>query len=264
MSAFDFIGKMGISKLGQLGDAITSAIVKFDPETASQVEIDNMAAHCRDLATRIATAEQTEDRDHKFMDVLSKQLGDTKRAAEVIGTKLEATTDMVQKAVIDAQLTKLLDQITTIGGEEGDGSKDGTLFDAIQNHAQSETDLHEWQTVHAGAVAQLTTARSRLEQAARDMAHAHEQESRAAERNSQAERDAGLKKGLGTGNIALNAMQQAAEDAKKRARAMTINTDSIKATTGNSADDIVAAALAEATPQLSALDRLRKLNAKAA
>jgi hypothetical protein len=155
----------------------------------------------------------------------------------------------------------LIDQITTIGGDEGDGSVSGTLFDAIQNHVQSEGDLHEWQTVHAGAVAALTTARSRLEKAKNDMQHATDQEVRAKERQAQAERDAGLK---GTGlaqNVALSAMQAAADAAKQRARAATINTESIKATTGNSADDIVAAALAEARTEapVSALDRLAKL-----
>lgn len=262
MSALDFIAKMGISKLGQLGDAITTAIVQFDPETASQVEIDNMAEHCRELATRISKAETTEERDHKTMDDLRTSLANTVKAAGLIGAQLEAAQaagDKVKSATLDASLNKLMDQITTIGGEEADGSVSGTLFDAIQNHAQSEADLHEWQSVHAGAVAQLTTARSRLEQAARDMAHAGEQERRAKERQAQAERDAGLKAGMGQTNVALNAMQKAAAEAKERARAATINTDTIKQTTGNSADDIVAAALKEAATPVSALDRLKKL-----
>lgn len=267
MSAGGFLAKMGIAKLGKLGDAITNAIVAFDPETASQVEIDNMAEHCRDLAKRIADAEAVEARDHKTMDDLSKSLTQSMKAAEIVGNQLaaaQASGETVKAATLEASLTKVMDQITTIGGEEGDGSKSGTLFDAVQNHAQSEADLHEWQQVHAGAVAQLTTARSRLEQAARDMAHANEQERRAKERQAQAERDAGLKSGNGTTNVALNAMQQAAEDAKKRARAATINTETIKSTVGTSADDIVAAALKEATPTVSALDRLKAMQAKKA
>ena len=273
MSSFDFLAKMGITKLGKLGDSITTAIVQFDPETASQVEIDNMAQHCRDLASRIAEAETKENRDHKTMDDLRTSLNNTTQAAGIVGNQLTAahtadTKGSVQMfaATLEASLNKLMDQIATIGGDEGDGSVSGTLFDAIQNHAQSEGDLHEWQTVHAGAVAALTTARSRLEKAKNDMQHATDQEIRAKERQAQAERDAGLK---GTGlaqNVALSAMQAAADAAKPRARAATINTESIKATTGNSADDIVAAALAQArteAPPISALDRLAKLQNKA-
>jgi hypothetical protein len=266
MSAFDFIAKMGLSNLGQIGNSITKFAVSFDPETASQVEIDNMTAHCRELAKRIADAESVEELDRKTMDDLRNSLTQSMKAAEIVEQQIyaaEAVGDTNKVAMLNVTLSTFMDKITLVGGEEGDGSVSGTLFDAIQNHTQSENDLHEWRQTHTNDVAKLTTARSRLEKAARELAHADEQEKRAKERQAQAERDAGLKKGLGE-NIALSAMQQAAEEAKKRTRAATINTETIKATTGGNTDDIVAAVLKEASPPVSALDRLKAMQAKKA
>lgn len=268
MSAFEFLGKMGIARIGKLGDSITSALVQFDPETASQVEIDNMTQHSREIAGRIAEAEPKEEHDHQRVTELTIKLNRTKQAAQVLGGQLQAAQEAGNAALattVTASLTALLGQIEELGGEEGDGSKAGTLFDAIQDHVQSEADLHEWQQVHAGTIAALTTARSRLDKAKRDMLHASEQEQRAHERQAQIERDAGLKSGLNTGNIALSAMQQAAEESKKRARAAMLNADALKqaSSTSTSADDIVAQTLAAQAPSpVSALDRLAKLTGK--
>lgn len=269
MSAAAFIAKMGISRLGKIGDQITTALVQFDPETASQVQIDDMATHCQQLSTRISQAEPEEERTHKAVLVLEQQLGDTSRAAKMIGDQLAvAQSDTVQAGKIsglNTQLNTLMDLIEKIGGPELDGSASGTLFEARQDHAQAEGDLHEWQTVHAGAVESLSTARKRLETARHDMERAAQQEARAQERQSQASRDAGLKQGLDTQNVALSAMEQAAAAARQRARAATINADALKASIGTaagSAEDIVKqtlAAAATAAPT-SALDRLARLN----
>ena len=259
MSAAAFLGKMGISRLGKLGDSITTALVQFDPATASQVQIDDMTKHCQDLAARISQAEPEEERTHKIVLQLEHQLTDTSRAAKIIGDQLAAGSN----SALNTQLNTLMDLIERIGGPEMDGSTAGTLFEAREDHARAESDLHEWQTVHAGAVESLTTARKRLETAQHDMDRAHQQEERAKEKQAQAERDAGLKQGLDTQNIALSAMEQAAAAAKQRARAATINTDAIKATTGTasgSAEDIVKQTLAGATAPVSALDRLARLN----
>lgn len=267
MSAGAFLAQMGIARLGKLGDNITTALVKFDPETASQVEIDNMAQHSRELANRVAEAESKEEEDHKKVTLLNAQLTRTAQAAQILGQQLQAaqtTGNQVVVASLTGQLTPLLSQLEQIGGDEGDGSKSGTLFDANQDHVASEADLHEWQQVHAGTVAALTTARSRLERAKSDMQHASQQEARAREKQAQVERDAGLKRGLDTGSVALSAMQQAAEESKKRARAATINTEALKASTSTSADDIVAQTLAAQASPVSALDRLAKLTGKAA
>jgi hypothetical protein len=267
-SAFAFISKMGLAKAGRLGDSFTQALVKFDPETASQVDIDDMTQHARDLAARVAEAESKEERDHQKVTDLTASLTRYSKAAQVLATQVQAATAANNKVTADAltaQMNTLLDQMEVIGGKEGDGSVSGTLFDANQDHIADESDLHEWQQVHAGAVASLQSVNARLERARSDMQHASEQESRAKERQAQMERDQGLKSGLNTGSVALSAMLNEAEEAKKRARAATINVNAMKASTATSADDIAAQVAASVAPTpSSALDRLARMTGKAA
>ncbi len=264
MSTGAFLARMGIAKLGKLGDSITSAIVAFDPATASQVQIDQMAAHCQELAGRVSQAETEEERLHGNVTRLEKQLSDTATAARIIGDQI--TAGKGDANVLNKQLNTLMDTIEKIGGPETDGTTAGTLFEARQDHAQAESDMHEWQTVHAGAVESLTTARKRLETAQHDMERAQQQEQREKERQAQTERDAGLKSGLDGNNVALSAMEQAAQKAKERARAAQINTQAIKDSTGvgaGNADDIVKQTLAGANTAAptSAMDRLARLKA---
>jgi hypothetical protein len=263
MSAGEFLARMGIARLGRLGDTITQAIVSFDPATASQVQIDQMGAHCQELGGRVAEAEVADEKAHKVVLGLQATLSKTKEAAKIIGDRLKALPEGNPSAEqLNTQLNTLMDQIEAIAGPEMDGSTAGTLFEANQDFVQAEADWHEWQTVHAGAVESWTTARKRLEQAAHDMEHAQVAEAREHEKQAQAERDAGLKTGMDTQNIALDAMTRAAEQAQARARAATITTQAIKASTGQSAgsaDDIVKQTLATAAPKTSALDRLARL-----
>jgi chromosome segregation ATPase len=257
-----FLARMGIAKAGKLGDAVITALVSFDPQTASQVQIDQMAKHCQDLAARVAKAEPEEERTHALVTQLQANLARTAQAAHVIGDRLKTTTDPTQVTALNGQLTTLMDQIEEIGGPEMDGSTAGTLFEAAQDHTAAENDLHEWQTAHAGYVASLTTAKSRLEHAAKDMARAQQQADRAKEQQQQAEQDAGLKAGLDTNNVAFSAMEQRAAALKQVARASQINTDGLRAVANasHSADDIVNATLAAATTAESPLDRLARLS----
>ena len=222
------------------------------------------------LGMRVSQAEETEERDHATMNTIQGNLDRTKQAATLLGGQLQAATaagDQTKVASLTASVTQLISQIEHIGGEEGDGSKSGTLFDAIQAHAQSESDLHELQQVHAAYVASLTTAKTNLEQAKSDMAHAQQQEARAHELQHQAEIDQGLKSGLSTTNVALDAMRATAAAARVRSRAAKLTTAAMKEASGGNTDDLVAATLASAsapaTP-MSALDKLAKLTGKAA
>ena len=137
-----------------------------------------------------------------------------------------------------------LNEIERIGGEDGSGETAGDLFEAKANLNQSLADLAEWRDTHHEAVEQLTNAHDRLRKAAADMAHSVEAQRRAEVRRQQMERDAGLRQGLDTTNLALSAMEQAATEAKQKARAAAIQSDALRHTGSATADDIVAETLA--------------------
>lgn len=261
MSTTSFLTQLGIAKMGKIGDAIVSALVQFDPETASAAQIAEMDANCNHIAARVAKAEAQVESDKATIEQLETALSRNTQAAKILGERLQAAqTSGDDVTSLNNKLSTLLDKIEQIAGEDGTGQSAGTLFDAKQHLAESTVDLSEWRETHQRGVAQLTTARERLSKAHSAMEHAVEEKQRAEERRRQAERDAGLKSGLDTGNIALSAMEQAAQDAKRAARAATIQTDALRQSGSNSAEDIAAETLADQKPKASALDRLAKLN----
>ncbi len=259
MSIFGFMAQMGIAKAGKLGENITSAIVSFDPITASEAEIAQMDAHCRELAARVSQAEGEEERSHQQCTQIEKELSRTISAAKIIGEQIKTTTDAATVASLNGKLSKLMDAIEAIGGAEGDGSKSGTLYEARIDHAAAEKDLHDWEATHAGAVKLLSTANDRLHHAVHDMERAHQDELKAKERAEQAERDAGLRHGLDSNNVALSAMEAQRAKSQERARAYQINADALKAVGPASTEDIVNATLTEVPQATNPLDRLARL-----
>ena len=263
MSKASFLAQMGIAKMGKIGDAITTALVRFDPETASAAQIAEMDDHANELASRVAQAETQVETDQR--QVMQKQdaLDRNQQAATILGTRLQAASDANDVALVESltnKLTPVLNEIEHLGGEDGSGETAGDLFDAKATLQQSLADLFEWQETHRGAVEQLASARDRLRKAHTDMERSAEAQRRSEARRQQAERDAGLRQGLDTTNIALSAMEQAAIEAKQKARAATIQTDVLRHTGSASADDIVAETLASQKPKpASVLDRLAKL-----
>jgi chromosome segregation ATPase len=249
MSNLGFLGGMLGKKLEQLGDTITKAIVSFDPETATETQISQMADHVKELAARVAKAEADAKRDADKVSALSATVEQEKKAATILGGKLE--TDPSNTG-LEASLTKLLDQI------EGQEQELATLQEQA---AETAADAAEWTKIHEDAANKLLTARNRLEQARREMERAHQQAERAKEHEAQAERDAGLKHGLDTSNIALDAMSQKADEMRQQARASELNAHALNK--GKEVDDNIAAAMAEATgasaAKPSALDRLKKM-----
>lgn len=255
---------MGIAKMGKIGDAIVTSLVQFDPETASAAQIAEMDINCNQLAARVAQAEAAVEADQHTIEQLRTALERSKKAASLLGDRLqEAETrgDTASVANLNSKLTTVLNEVEQVGGEDGSGSGSGNLFDAQQRLTEDQRDLVEWRQTHGNAVSQLTDARERLRRAHADMEHAAQEQQRAEERRKQAERDAGLRRGLDTTNVALSAMEHAAIAAKEAARAASIQTEALRQTSGKNAEDIVNEALAE-QPKPNALDRLAKITGR--
>lgn len=260
MSKTSFLAQMGITKMGQIGDAITSAIIQFDPETASAAQIAEYRHHCDDIAHRVAQAETEVNTANSKVNDLQPKLGRDREAAKALRASIGAATDQARITTLTSQATTIITQMKEIGGDDMTGESAGTLFDARTDLTQAQSDLAEWTSVHQQTVAQLTTAESAMKHAKEDMERAQREADRARERQRQAEQDAHLRSGLGQGTgVAVDAMTAQAAKMRENARAATLQADALHAAKGGDADAIVAATLAAAKPASSVLDDLNKL-----
>lgn len=260
MSNTSFLARMGIAKMGHIGDSITSALINFDPETASKAQIDEYAAKTNEIEHRVAKAEEAVNAANVSVSALQVKLERDRTAAKALRQSMSATTDQAISTKLTIQATAIIAQMKQIGGDEMTGEKSGDLFTARADLAQAQSDLTEWQNVHQQAVQTLTSAQSALKHARDDIDRAQHDKERAELRSQQADADAQLKSGLSsTGGIAIAAMQQNAAKMREDARAAQLHSDALKSASGGDADAIVAETLAGAKPASSVLDDLDKL-----
>jgi len=262
----DFFRKAGLAKLGDIGDNLTSWYAQFDPETASAAEIAQLGDRANALAHRIAEIQGKLEHDQHAVETLNSKLTRDKQAAQILGGRLKAaqTAESVDSAMVTqltAQITPILTEIETLGGEDGTGNKDGGLFDAKQTMQADTDDMAQFRAAHTKAINDWTTARSRLDHARSDMERAAQQKQDAMARQAQAQRDAGLLHSAAAGGIALTAMDRRAEQLRTEARAATIQADGLRHAGGADTASIVDSVLTEAPPDKSsaALDRLARL-----
>jgi chromosome segregation ATPase len=264
MSTLSFFKQIGISKLGNLGDGMVAWYAEHDPETASAADIADLGKRAEQLAHRLAEIQGKLEHDQHVVEGLTLTLDRDRRAAVVLGGRLQAATAAGNTTLvtqITSQMDPVLTQIEEIAGEDGTGTTAGQLFEANATLATDNDDLAQFREAHTRAVNDWTTARSRLEHARSAMEHAAQQQHDAQERAQQAERDAGLLGSSRPGHTALDAMDKRAAAMRVNAQAATIQANALRHVGGGDVADVVAAALAEAPADKStaALDRLARL-----
>src|SRR6202047_3781103 len=190
-----FIGAGG----EQAATALTTAMVKMAPETATAAELKNM--------------EQDLDAAGQLISRLQRELTDERHAYDAINvryTQMMGATENLQhqidtasflKEPLQASLATLVAQIEEMVPELDQDTKDIDSTQALLTEAEAE--------YQAKATA-LTGAKAKLTRAGQDMIHATLEEQRAASRAETARAVAGLSSGGGRGiNVALDAMTPA-------------------------------------------------------
>jgi chromosome segregation ATPase len=261
MSNFSFLEHMGIAKMGHIGDQLTTAIINFDPTTASEVDIATYKEKCDSIEHKIAESETAVATANTTMTNLQAKLDRACEAGKAMKAAINAATDNTVKTQLIEQANVVMTQIKQVGGSSLDGLTDGDLFDAKDDLARAQTTLTEWKNVHVQMIGQLKSAQGDLKHAQDDIARAQRDKERAQARARQEEADAGLRSGLGASGTspALAAMQAKAAKLKEDARAATIHADAVHQTTHSDADSIIADVLAKGTPAPNVLDDLNKL-----
>jgi len=210
---FGFLRSFGNEKLSQTGELLTQAIVSWDPETASEAEIQEMIRELDKVTVEAGKAKAAFENERTESEAAIKNYDRHLAAAELLQKQYEeaqSSGDQTKAAELEKSLNKLLQKLEELQPEV----------------EREKTEAQEAEVYYAEIkeLAELTaqkvkTARTQLERAQRDMKMAEIERKRAAERALRSEQLAGLKKQSSSLGVALAAMNKKADDARAAASA---------------------------------------------
>ncbi len=240
-------------KTDQAVQGAMEALVRWDPKGATEAELRGMEQQLDGLGMRVAEAKQIFQKEKREADTIVALFDQRVAAAEALSGQVEGA-EGARKAELEKSLNTLL---TMIEGMTSD----------VEREKQEAADAQEFLELLEGnyneAGTKLRTARSELETAQRQMARA-DQQREMAERRSQVAREAAGLAGATSGiNVALKAMQDAANKDLASADAANAKAKLLTPTKPEKDDPNIAAAMDEAqgrspTPT-SLTDRLAAL-----
>lgn len=253
---FTFIRNLVGVKTDQAMQGAMEALVRWDPQSATEAELRTMEQHLDALGREVAQARQSYDKEQKEADTIKALLAQRMAAAEQLQAQLDATTDPARKASLEKSLETiigLLEEMTPDVEREVKDAEDALSF------------LEMLEKNYAEAGAKLKRARSDLDRAHRDMARAEQQRGMAERQADAARRVAGLTGATSSLSVALKAMQDATAKDLAEAEAANAKAKLLAPSNPEKEDPNIAAAMAAASgkPVATSLsDRLAALKAK--
>ena len=244
-----FFGNFLGQKVTDIQNGLSQVVVYFDPDTASQAQIQTIADAVSSLNGRLAQLQVNVEQAQKKVDADNSAIHQRMDAAGILSGQGK-----------DDKAASLLDEIekTLKPALDGD-SRD--LADIQSSIAQIESRKGELE-------AKLHSAKSRIDNARRDMERAKIDQARAQDTEDQAKRDAGIIKTVSGLDVASDAMEKAAQAARVKAEQARMNAKSFAgaAPVSKSLDSDIQAALAQASgtasaPTQSVADRLAAMKA---
>ncbi len=243
MSLFNlhFFASVAGQEAQKAGNGITALIVKFDPEAATEAQIDEFERQLTELTNRVAALRSEYNKEKAEADAVNTRYHQFLAAGENLQAKIAAATDETQKASLTASLERLVadteKMVPDLEREQEEATQAGDLLKKYEDAAQA-------------AATKLVTARENLTRAKRDMEKAALAQKRAEDHVASAEALAGIRQHSDSLGTALGAMQQVAAKSRQAADAAELKA---KLVTGASHQDIaqdanIAAALSEVDP----------------
>ena len=246
----NFIGVKGDNAAAGL----VKAMVQLDPDSATVADLRTMEQDLDKAGGMIAKLRA--DLGHKQLeyDSIGGQYHELMAAAELLQKRIaDPGTPEAQRQSLNGSLASLVQKIEHMAPELDRDKTDVESTRAL---------LAEAEAVYQQKAEALTNAKKTLDSARHDLQHARIEEERSAERARQAASVAGLARSPTSGlTVALNVMQQSAQEARQRAEAMNMKAQALGHLKEATADQNVAAALAEVrgTASTSLTDRLSAL-----
>ncbi len=228
---------IGVKTDQAVGTAL-EALVRWDPQGATEAELRTMEQHLDALGLEVAQARVTYEREQKEADAIGSLSHQRMAAAEQLQQQMAHETDAARKADLEKSLgtlVGLLEQMAPEVDRETTDAHDAHDFLTMLEHAYTE------------AGAKLKTARSNLERAQRDMGRAAQQRDMAERRAETARQTAGLTSATSGLSVALKAMQDSAARDLAAAEAANAKARLLRPTTPEREDPNIAAAMAAVT-----------------
>lgn len=229
------------------------ALVRWDPQAATEAELRTMEQHLDELGQEVARARQSFDNERREADAIAQLSHQRMAAAEQLQQQREAATDPQRKAELEkslATLVGMLEQMQPDMERETHDAKDAEDF------------LQTLESAYADAGEKLKAARSELDRAHRDMSRAEQQRDIAERQAETARRAAGLASTTSGLSVALRAMQDAAAKDLATAEAARAKAKLLTPSRPEQDDPNIAAALAGASGKaLSTADLGSRLTA---
>jgi len=235
---------------GALGDRVSEAIASFDPETATEADRDRLADTLRSAAQKLASARASFNKEREDVVRLRELIVTDERAAETLGERLAAGT------ISEATINLFCDELE---------ANKNRLPQEIQEEADAQAYMDELQKIVDALSQQLADFDAAAKKARNALAAAQAQRDLQSVRADRQEQLASLS-GMRGNTSALNALTRRAQKIANEAEGMKIVTD-IGQHPYDQAAEIDAIRKSVTQPgggNESALDRLKRLSAKAA
>jgi chromosome segregation ATPase len=252
-----FIRNMVGVKADRSVQAAIEALVRWDPEAASEAELQTMEQHLDELGRQVAAARQAYDRERREAEAIEALSRQRMAAAEQLQNQMAAEAEPGRKAALERSLGTLVAMLEEMAPEAEREKQDA---------ADAKEFLEMLEGAYAEAGGKLKQARSELERARRDMARAGQQRQSAEHQAEAARRAAGLTRATSSVTVALKAMQEAAQRDLASADAALAKAKLLRPTRPEQDDPNIAAAMAAAAGKPAAPqslgDRLAALKAR--
>jgi len=254
-----FLKSFGKEKLSQAGESVAKKIVSWDPETATQAEIEEMIKELDKITVEAGKAQASYIKEKNEADAAQKNYDRYLAAAELLNKQTDEaqTSGNAAKAQeLAPSLEKLLHDLETMRPEVEREAREAEEAKAYFDEVKELAEL---------TAQKVKTARSQLEQAQRDMRRAEVEKQRAGARAEKSEHLAGLRKDASSLGVALEAMNKQAESARASAAASDMKAKLLSPEKAKEDENIQAAlkqVSGEETPSGSFADRLAALRKK--
>lgn len=250
-----FLQKFLAVKANEAIDGLVTLAVKWDPEGASQAQIDLMLSNLDTMGLAIAKAQDQIQVEQREYEVIQAAYNEKVAAATYIEGEIANI-----KEPSDARRMELEKALATLVEEAEDMAPDVDL--EKDDVVQAQTILAGWSKAHAELAEKIRTTKQRTKRAQRTVTRAQQAEDRAKSQAAAAAQAAGLKRNTETLEVALGAMEQIATEAQHRAEAARLKTEALTRNESNSNPHIAdalekvrsaPASKASATSRLAAL-----------
>ena len=254
MGFFSFTSIFAKKKTEKTGQSIIQLLAGWDPESASQADLEQMEKRLDKLVQQVAEARLIYRKEQEEADAINTLYSQRLKAAEILQAKqAENKDDAKITEALNEMVSELEEMLPEIKREEGEANEAKLFMEELEEVAKLSAD-------------KLTNAKKELDKAIKDMKRAEIREERSKDRESQAVKLAGLRDETDQLGSALAAMKKTAEESNSRAAASTMKAKLIAPSQSEKTNELIASAMKEAKggdeKSKSISDRLAALKIK--